>query len=83
MSCDYQVKEMENHFNAKRFWSSLNHVDYKFVIIPVVFVFLRIWTEIMNILFLYVQISYDTLPESVTLALLYLSVCCNVLIVCL
>ena len=55
----------------EKFWSSLNHVDYKFVIIPVVFVFLRIWTEIVVILYIYVKIG---LPTGANLALFYLAV---------
>ena len=63
-----------NYITAEKFWSSLSHVDYKFVIIPVVFVFLRIWTEIVNILYLYIRIDVKKLPTQVDLALLYLSV---------
>ena len=66
------MKEVKNYITPKKFWSSLHHVDYKFVIIPVVFVFLRIWTGIMNILYLYINI--DELPPQLNQALLYLSV---------
>ena len=68
--------EVKNYITPKRFWSSLHHVDYKFVIIPVVFVFLRIWTGIMNILYLYIQLDHEvaTLPQRLNQALLYLSV---------
>ena len=66
------MKEVKNYITPKRFWSSLHHVDYKFVIIPVVFIFLRIWSGIMNILYLYARI--ETLPKELNQALLYLSV---------
>ena len=70
-----QIKEVKNYITPKRFWSSLHHVDYKFVIIPVVFVFLRIWTGIMNILYLYIRVDeVATLPQRLNQALLYLSV---------
>ena len=72
-----QIKETKDYITPKRFWSSLHHVDYKFVIIPVVFVFLRIWTSIMNILYLYVRVDEVTphsLPQWLNQTLLYLSV---------
>ena len=73
-----QIKETKNYnITPKRFWSSLHHVDYKFVLIPVVFVFLRIWTGIMNILYLYIrvdEVATYTLPQWINQALLYLSV---------
>lgn len=68
------MKEVTNRITPKQFWSSLHHVDYKFVIIPVVFIFLRIWSAIMNILYLYARIDSDALSNELSLALLYLSV---------
>ena len=71
------MKEVKNYITPKKFWSSLHHVDYKFVIIPVVFVFLRIWTGIMNILYLYIKIDEKPtlhVPQELNQALLYLSV---------
>ena len=75
------MKEVKNYITPERFWSSLHHVDYKFVIIPIVFVFLRIWTGIMNILYLYIQL--DGVPPRLNQALLYLSVSNNDLLICI
>ena len=75
------MKEVKKYITPERFWSSLHHVDYKFVIIPIVFVFLRIWTGIMNILYLYIQL--DGVPPRLNQALLYLSVSNNDLLICI
>ena len=69
-----QMKEVKDYITPKKFWSSLHHVDYKFLIIPVVFVFLRVWTGIMNILYLYLRLDTAALSKELNLALLYLSV---------
>ena len=69
-----QMKELEANGTEEKMWSSLNHVDYKLVIIPIVFVFLRIWSEIVIILYIYVKIGFKTLPTEVNLALFYLAV---------
>ena len=69
-----QVKEVEEYISSKRFWSSLHHVDYKFLIIPVVFVFLRVWSIILSVLYDYLQMDVDQVPYQFNLALLYLSV---------
>lgn len=68
------MKEVSGNSTEDKFWSSLNHVDYKFVIIPIVFVFLRIWSEIVVILYIYVKIGFKTLSKEVNLALFYLAV---------
>ena len=68
------MKDVEELISPERFWSSLHHVDYKFLIIPVVFVFLRVWTIILSILYDYVQLDIKQVPSKLNLALLYLSV---------
>ena len=70
----FQVKVVKNYITPERFWSSLHHVDYKFLSIPVVFVFLRIWTTILSVLYDYIQLDVARVPNSVNLALIYLSV---------
>ena len=69
-----QVRDVEELISPERFWSSLHHVDYKFLIIPVVFVFLRVWSIILSILYDYIQLDVNQVPSNVNLALLYLSV---------
>ena len=48
-------------------------LDYKFVFIPVAFTVLRIWSCIMNVLYVYSDVGYK-LPKGVANALIYLSV---------
>lgn len=75
-----QVEEVEQHISSKKLWSYLHHVDYKFLFIPIVFVFLRIWSVIQGIIFDYVQLrvtEYEKVHPHFTTAvtaLLYLSV---------
>ena len=68
------MKEVESYISPDRFWSSLHHVDYKFLIIPVVFVFLRVWTEILSILYDYIKIAPERVPTGINLLLYYLAV---------
>ena len=68
------MKEVENYISPDKFWSSLHHVDYKFLIIPVVFVFLRVWTEILSVLYDYIKLKPEQLPNGLNGFLFYLSV---------
>ena len=68
------MEEVEQHITSKKFWSYLHHVDYKFLFIPIVFIFLRIWSVIQGIIFDYAQLHVDKVPLPVTQALFYLSV---------
>ena len=70
----FQVNAIKEYVTPEKFWSSLHHIDYKFLIIPVVFVFLRIWSAILGILYDYMQLEVSQVPKSLNLALLYLSV---------
>ena len=69
------MKEVKDYLATnKRFWSSLHQMNDKFLVIPVVFIFLRVWTGIVNILYLYARLDTAALSEELNLALLYLSV---------
>ena len=47
---------------------------YKFLLIPVVFLVLRVWTCILIILYTYIGLSEKCVPKWVNNTLLYLSV---------
>ena len=55
-----QKKKTAPLFNSERFWLALQGVDYKFLLIPVVFIILRMWTCIVAILFIYVGLDLDS-----------------------
>ena len=64
----------DHNISPKKFWSSLNFVDYKFILIPVMFILLRLCTCILTILFDYANLKEETIPIPVIKALIYLSV---------
>ena len=71
----FQAKEIEQYStSSKKFWSHLHHVDYKLLLIPVVFVFLRIWSVIQSILYDYIGLHVAQVNPHLIQALLYLSV---------
>ena len=49
----------------------MHNIDYKFILIPVMFIFLRIWSLIINILLDYCRVQ---VPETALKALLYMAV---------
>ncbi len=55
-----------------KFWEAVHILDYNFLLIPVVFTLLRIWTSIMDIMFVYVRVQYSPLWLNITFV--YLSV---------
>ena len=56
-------------------------MDYKFLLVPVVFIILRIWTCISVFVFIYIGIRFEQVPETVGTILLNLSVSYGVLMV--
>jgi len=60
--------------SSKKFWSNMNHIDYKFIFIPVIFVLLRMWGLILDILYVYFGLRDNDLPTSIDKILNYLSV---------
>lgn len=59
----------------KRYWEAVvNKVDYKFLLIPIVFVLLRIWTIIVNIVYIYAQVEPSDLPTWLDKTLVYMAV---------
>ena len=68
-----QRKRTKKFISERRFWQAVNMLDYKFVFIPVAFIVLRIWSCIMNVLYVYSDVGYK-LPKGVGNTLIYLSV---------
>ena len=52
----------------------MNHIDYKFIFIPVIFVLLRMWGLILDILYVYLGLQDNNIPTVIDKTLLYLSV---------
>ena len=60
--------------SADRFWQALHTVDYKFLLISLVFVALRMWTCIVNIVFIYAHLESAQIPTWLDKMLVYLAV---------
>lgn len=66
---------MDNQdMTARKFWASMNFVDYKFILIPVLFVLLRMWTCILTILTEYANIDLVMEAPVINTILEYLTV---------
>ena len=59
-----------------KYTTMLHSIDYKFTVIPAVFVSLRIWSCILGILYDYAQLTDRQIPHWISLLLIYLSVSC-------
>lgn len=68
-----ELKESKEHVSNRRYWKALQNVDYKFMLIPVAFIILRIWTCIVNILYLYAAVDQHKVPDWIDKTLIYLS----------
>ena len=66
-------KKTSQFVTQKKFWDSVHMMDYKFMLIPVFFILLRIWSCISDVM-MFADIDVDNIPSGVTLALLILSV---------
>ena len=60
-----------------KYTAMLHSIDYKFTIIPAVFVGLRIWSCILGILYDYAQLTDQQTPHWLSVLLLYLAVSCE------
>lgn len=71
-----QFKQMKQYLrNAEgRFWEAVHILDYHFLFIPLVFTLLRMWTCLVGILYVYIQIRQ--MPDWLNITLVYLAVCC-------
>lgn len=52
----------------------MNFVDYKFILIPIIFVLLRMWSCIVTIILEYANIKEKNVPQVVVQILIYLAV---------
>ncbi|XP_011404330.1 PREDICTED: probable G-protein coupled receptor 157 [Amphimedon queenslandica] len=67
-----QEKKTSQFVTQKKFWDSVHNMDYKFMLIPVFFILLRIWSCISDIM-MFADVDMDDIPSGVTLTLLILS----------
>ncbi len=66
-----QFHRVKENTGSKLFWQTMHNMDYKFILIPVMFIFLRVWSLIISILLDYVRVE---VPPATLLALIYLAV---------
>ena len=62
------------HNAEGRFWEAVHILDYHFLFIPLVFTLLRMWTCLVGILYVYIQIRQT--PDWLNVTLVYLAVRC-------
>lgn len=67
-----QVKHAALYNRSDEFLMALHSIDYKFLLLPLVFIFLRFWSFIDDVLHIFAGIS--TLPQGFTLVLIVLGV---------
>lgn len=70
----FQVKIAGPNAQSNRLLSALQKLDYKFLLVPVVFILLRIWSFIGDIVFVYFGVCRIK-PHALAKALMYLEVC--------
>lgn len=49
----FQIQRAKEFVHPSAWLSAVNSIDYKFLLIPLAFIFLRIWTCIVTIIFEY------------------------------
>ena len=69
-----QVYDAQRYVTKQRFWDAVHTMEYKLILIPLAFLLLRIWSCIINIVYVYVGLKVHAVPHQLTLALIYLSV---------
>lgn len=70
-----QLKDAIQMVGSKRYWKqALQFLDAKFLLIPIMFILLRMWTCILSIMFIYVQVLPGQVPSEISQPLIYLSV---------
>jgi len=68
-----ELKKTTPVYNSNRFWLALQNVDYKFLLIPVAFIVLRMWSCINGILLDFMGMDPTKLPQGVSLTLMILA----------
>ena len=75
MQFELQVCMARKYVPEQKFSQAAQLLDYKFMRNLMVFVLLKIWSRIIDIIFFYAKIDMSRVPASVSMALIYLSVC--------
>ena len=69
-----QLKDIPQFYGSERLKLALQRLDYKFLLIPVAFVILRVWSCIEFAVYSYAGMSYRQVPTWIAITLIYLSV---------
>ena len=67
----FQYHQVKENTDSKLFWEAMHNIDYKFILIPVMFIFLRVWSLIISILLDYCRVK---VPATALKALVYMAV---------
>ena len=71
-----KLKDVEHFYNSDRIWHALHNIDYKFLLIPIAFILLRIWSLVVDVTLIYVGVPVEQIPKTVAIIFVYLSVSC-------
>lgn len=69
-----QVKVAGPNAQSNRLLSALQKLDYKFLLVPVAFIMLRIWSFLGDVVFVFFGVR-QIKPHYLAKALMYLEVC--------
>ena len=74
LSFSLQMRKSKTFLASEVLSLTVQNVDYKFILIPVAFILLRIWSAIVVFLLVYVGIKHEEVPNTVAIILINLSV---------
>ena len=57
--------------HAEDYWEVMNNIDYKFALIPLAFILIRIWSVVGDIVYIYVGHS----PNRLHIGVVYFIMC--------
>lgn len=52
-----QLERTKGYVPKEQFWKAVNVLEYKFLSIPIAFFLLRLWTCIINLIYVYILIT--------------------------
>jgi G protein-coupled receptor 157 len=74
MYMHFMYEEARGLVGNRVFWKrALQFLDIKLIFIPIVFIFLKMWSSILLFLFYYCRVSPDNLPNPISQILIYFS----------
>ena len=60
----FQIERSKQFVHPGRLWSAVHGIDYKFLLIPLAFIFLRIWTCIVAIISDYSNVMQNIMQKN-------------------